>query len=219
MEARGVEGQEKITELGGQAEICRKLKTDPASGLSGDDGDISSRRQAFGSNVIPPKKAVPFWKLCWEAAEDTTLIILMISALVSLILFFVVKYALPEEGGGEEGGEEWIDAVAILGTVVVVVLVTAGNDYAKEKQFRRLQNKIESDHYFAVCRKGEVIEIPVADIVVGDICQVKNSPIFSHKIQQSSYFPAKIRRLDPSGWDPSQFQRPQSGRKFPHWGK
>ena len=63
--------------------------------------------------------------------------------------------------------------MAILGAVVIVVLVTAFNDWRKEKQFRGLQNKIESEHKFAVIRNNEVEQISVGDIVVGDICQVK----------------------------------------------
>jgi len=63
--------------------------------------------------------------------------------------------------------------VAILGAVLVVVLVTAFNDWQKEKQFRGLQNKIEHEHKFSTLRSGEVIQIAVSDIVVGDICLVK----------------------------------------------
>ena len=55
----------------------------------------------------------------------------------------------------------------------MVVLVTAFNDYTKEKQFRGLQAKIEQEQNFTVIRKGITLEIPLADIVVGDICQVK----------------------------------------------
>lgn len=36
----------------------------------------------------------------------------------------------------EEHGSAWIEGVAILICVVVVVLVTAINDYSKERQFR-----------------------------------------------------------------------------------
>jgi len=63
--------------------------------------------------------------------------------------------------------------VAILVAVVVVVLVTSFNDWRKERQFRGLQNKIEGEHKFATIRAGEVLQIPVGDLVVGDICQVK----------------------------------------------
>jgi len=63
--------------------------------------------------------------------------------------------------------------VAILGAVVVVVLVTAFNDWRKERQFRGLQSKIEHEHKFATLRAGQVQQVPVRDLLVGDICQVK----------------------------------------------
>lgn len=67
----------------------------------------------------------------------------------------------------------WIEGVAILGAVIVVVFVTAFNDWRKEKQFRGLQSKIEHEHKFATIRSGEVLQISIADLMVGDICQVK----------------------------------------------
>jgi len=72
-----------------------------------------------------------------------------------------------------ESAAGWIEGVAILVAVAVVVLVTAFNDWRKERQFRGLQNKIESEHKFATIRGGQVLQIPVSDILVGDICQVK----------------------------------------------
>ncbi|KAM5287775.1 plasma membrane calcium-transporting ATPase 1 isoform 10-T10 [Ctenodactylus gundi] len=75
-----------------------------------------------------------------------------------------------EEGEGETG---WIEGAAILLSVVCVVLVTAFNDWSKEKQFRGLQSRIEQEQKFTVIRGGQVIQIPVADITVGDIAQVK----------------------------------------------
>ena len=81
----------------------------------------------------------------------------------------------PFSGGGDDTESEagWIEGVAILVAVIVVVFVTAFNDWRKEKQFRGLQNKIEVEHKFSVVRGGETLQIPVGDIVVGDICQVK----------------------------------------------
>lgn len=54
-----------------------------------------------------------------------------------------------------------------------MVLVTAFNDYSKERQFRGLQSRIEGEHKFSVIRSSEVKQVPVGDIVVGDICQIK----------------------------------------------
>lgn len=108
----------------------------------------------------------------WEAIQDVTLIILQVAALVSLILWLVTKYSQEEGEPHEDEDHGWIDSVAILVSVVVVVLVTAFNDYTKERQFRGLQSRIEGEHNFSVIRGGEVRQIPVSDIVVGDICQV-----------------------------------------------
>lgn len=77
---------------------------------------------------------------------------------------------MEDEGEADAG---WIEGAAILLSVVCVVLVTAFNDWSKEKQFRGLQSRIEQEQKFQVVRGGSVIQLPVADIVVGDIAQVK----------------------------------------------
>src|SRR5947207_392860 len=82
---------------------------------------------------------------------------------------------LGEQAGESEAG--WIEGVAIFVSVIVVVLVTAFNDYTKEKQFRGLQAKIEGEHKLAVIRGGNQIQIPVTELVVGDIGQIKYGKI------------------------------------------
>uniref|UniRef100_A0A8K9VDG5 Calcium-transporting ATPase n=1 Tax=Oncorhynchus mykiss TaxID=8022 RepID=A0A8K9VDG5_ONCMY len=75
-----------------------------------------------------------------------------------------------DEGEAQAG---WIEGAAILFSVAIVVLVTAFNDWSKEKQFRGLQNRIEQEQKFTVIRKGQVIQIPVSELVTGDIAQIK----------------------------------------------
>ncbi|XP_041052162.1 plasma membrane calcium-transporting ATPase 1-like isoform X1 [Carcharodon carcharias] len=182
MELRSGEAVNKIHETYGDVQdICRRLKTSPVEGLSGNPADLDKRKLVFGQNFIPPKKAKTFLQLVWEALQDVTLIILEIAAIISLGLSF---YRPPggdselcgEATGGEEEGEAeagWIEGAAILLSVICVVLVTAFNDWSKEKQFRGLQSRIEQEQKFTVIRKGQVIQIPVAEIVVGDIAQIK----------------------------------------------
>lgn len=88
MGLRGAEGLDRVKEIGGVEEICKKLKVDPVSGLS-NDGETEQRVAAFGRNYIEPKKAKSFWRLMWEAVQEITLIILMIAAVVSIILAIV----------------------------------------------------------------------------------------------------------------------------------
>uniref|UniRef100_A0A8C6TYN9 Calcium-transporting ATPase n=1 Tax=Neogobius melanostomus TaxID=47308 RepID=A0A8C6TYN9_9GOBI len=150
---------------------CVQTRLCSPAGLSGNPVDLEKRH-----------KAKTFLQLVWEALQDVTLIILEIAAIISLGLSF---YHPPGgdsaecgqvAGGVEDEGEAqagWIEGAAILFSVIIVVLVTAFNDWSKEKQFRGLQSRIEQEQKFTVIRKGQVIQIPVAELVVGDIAQIK----------------------------------------------
>uniref|UniRef100_A0A8C9ZAI0 Calcium-transporting ATPase n=1 Tax=Sander lucioperca TaxID=283035 RepID=A0A8C9ZAI0_SANLU len=181
MELRGTEAVVKLQEdYTGVEGLCKRLKTSPTEGLAGAQIDLDKRREIYGKNLIPPKTPKTFLQLVWEALQDVTLIILEIAALISLGLSF---YHPPGESGGdatvsgvEDEGEAdagWIEGAAILLSVVCVVLVTAFNDWSKEKQFRGLQSRIEQEQKFQVVRGSQVIQLPVSDIVVGDIAQIK----------------------------------------------
>ncbi|XP_063542836.1 plasma membrane calcium-transporting ATPase 3 isoform X7 [Cydia strobilella] len=176
METRGAEGLAKINALGGPQELCKKLYTSPTDGLSGSKADLQHRREVFGSNLIPPKPPKTFLTLVWEALQDVTLIILEVAAVVSLGLSFYKPSDDDSDIGHldeEEGHYQWIEGLAILISVIVVVIVTAFNDYTKERQFRGLQSRIEGEHKFAVIRGNEVNQVPISEIVVGDVCQIK----------------------------------------------
>merc|ERR1711874_895202 len=73
----------------------------------------------------------------------------------------------------EEHSTDWIEGLAILLAVVIVVLVTAFNDWSKEKQFRGLQDRIEGEQTFTVIRSGSAKQIQNGDIVMGDLMLVK----------------------------------------------
>ncbi|KAG1924751.1 plasma membrane calcium-transporting ATPase [Pimephales promelas] len=183
MEFRGTDGLQKIQECYGDVQgLCSRLKSSPTEGLSGHSDDIARRKEEFGKNFIPPKKPKTFLQLVWEALQDVTLIILEVAAIISLGLSFYKppdgerEYCGRAAGGAEDEGEAdagWIEGAAILLSVVCVVLVTAFNDWTKEKQFRGLQSRIEQEQRFTVLRGGQVIQILVSEIVVGDIAQVK----------------------------------------------
>uniref|UniRef100_A0A8C4RUY0 P-type Ca(2+) transporter n=1 Tax=Erpetoichthys calabaricus TaxID=27687 RepID=A0A8C4RUY0_ERPCA len=172
MELRSGEAVAKIRDNYGDVHgLCSRLKTSPVEGKRG---------IRHWSQLHPTQKAKTFLQLVWEALQDVTLIILEIAAIISLGLSF---YHPPggnmcgqAAGGVEDEGEAqagWIEGAAILFSVFIVVLVTAFNDWSKEKQFRGLQSRIEQEQKFTVIRKGQVIQIPVAEIVTGDIAQIK----------------------------------------------
>ncbi|KAL2771012.1 plasma membrane calcium-transporting ATPase 4 isoform 4a [Daubentonia madagascariensis] len=183
MELRSSDALTQINvHYGGVENLCSRLKTSPVEGLSGNPADLERRRQVFGHNVIPPKKPKTFLELVWEALQDVTLIILEIAAIISLVLSFYRPAGEESELCGQiasnpedekEAEAGWIEGAAILFSVIVVVLVTAFNDWSKEKQFRGLQSRIEQEQKFSIIRNGHLIQLPVAEIVVGDIAQIK----------------------------------------------
>ena len=88
-------------------------------------------------------------------------------------------------------GLDWIEGVAIIVAVVVVVLVTAFNDWSKERQFRGLKKSVDQQHTFSVVRDAQTLQLVVAEIVVGDVCVIKygkQSPICT------SFGPDRSRR-------------------------
>ncbi|XP_032939346.1 plasma membrane calcium-transporting ATPase 3 [Catharus ustulatus] len=183
MELRGSEALLRLQQdLGGVPGLCRRLRTSPTDGLPEAPPELERRRRAFGRNWIPPRRPKSFAALVWEALQDVTLVILEVAALVSLGLSFYAPPSAADEacgqvsGGTEDEGEAeagWIEGAAILLSVACVVLVTASNDWSKERQFRGLQSRLEREQRVAVLRGGHLAQVPVADLVVGDIVQVK----------------------------------------------
>ena len=103
---------------------------------------VEDRVRVFGSNDLPSPPIKGFLRLVLEASQDTMLIILMIAAVVSLAV-----------GVSQEPSEGWIEGVAILAAVALVVLITAGNDYSKEIKFRDLQVGLYSRRTIHTCRR------------------------------------------------------------------
>lgn len=82
-----------------------------------------------------------FAELVKGALSDFTVLILLGSGIVSTILGVTV----------DTSDAGWIEGAAILVAVAVVVLVTAVNDYQKEKQFRELNKVSEGGQVRSLC--------------------------------------------------------------------
>lgn len=82
-------------------------------------------------------------------------------------------------------GLEWIEGAAILSAVVVIVVVTAVNNWSKEKQFRGLKKTIDDNHTFSTLRSSEILQLATRDLVVGDVCFFKYGKTFDVAISVS----------------------------------
>ncbi|XP_028203866.1 calcium-transporting ATPase 9, plasma membrane-type-like [Glycine soja] len=151
-----------LQQYGGVKGLSNLLKSNPDKGISGDDVDLSKRKNAFGTNTYPRKKGRSFWRFLWESWQDLTLIILIIAAVVSLVLGIKTE-------GLEEG---WYDGGSIAFAVFLVIIVTAVSDYRQSLQFQNL-NAEKQNIKLEVIRGGRTIQISIFDIVVGDLVPLK----------------------------------------------
>ncbi|RHN76633.1 putative calcium-transporting ATPase [Medicago truncatula] len=143
-----------LQQYGGVKGLSGFLKSDLNKGISGDDDDLSKRKNAFGTNTYPRKKGRSLW--------DLTLIILIIAAVVSLVLGVFEK-------GWEKG---WLDGGSIAFAVLLVIVVTAVSDYRQSLQFQNLNAEKQNIQLEAI-RGGRTIKISIFEIVVGDVLPLK----------------------------------------------
>ncbi|KAF2201261.1 calcium transporting P-type ATPase-like protein [Delitschia confertaspora ATCC 74209] len=124
------------------------------------------RKRIFSDNRLPERKAKSILELAWMAYNDKVLILLTIAAVISLSLGLYQTFGQQHKPG--EPKVEWVEGVAIVVAIVIVVVVGALNDWQKERQFVKL-NKKKEDRYVKVIRSGKTREISVYDVLVGDI--------------------------------------------------
>lgn len=107
-------------------------------------------------------------ELVLENFEDDMLRILCASAAVSLVLGILTE-------GLAEG---WLEGASILLAVIIIVTVTSGNNYMKEQQFQKL-NAIAQAKNVNVYRGGDLVNLSVYELMVGDIVEIETGEILS----------------------------------------
>lgn len=182
--------------LGGLPGLQKGLRTDAKAGLSVDEGKLAGavsfeeatsskvektthsdahasgkdafpdRKRVYGANRLPEPKSKSFLELAWIALQDRVLILLCIAAVVSLALGLYQTFGGSHEDGGAK--VEWVEGVAIIVAITIVVVVGAANDWQKERQFQKLNQKKE-DRIVKITRSGKPQNISIHDVLVGDV--------------------------------------------------
>ena len=68
--------------------------------------------------------------------------------------------------------EGWLDGIAIFIAVILIVSVTAGNNYIKDQQFQKL-NAISDNRCMNTMRSGKIIQLNIYELLVGDIILIE----------------------------------------------
>ncbi|OJJ38795.1 hypothetical protein ASPWEDRAFT_342168 [Aspergillus wentii DTO 134E9] len=173
---------ESFRQYGGLTGLEKGLRTDRNSGLSVDEstiggalietpkGSFMDRTTTFGNNHLPVAKKITFLQLLWMAYNDHVLFLLTGAALVSLALGLYQTFATAHSPSNP--AVEWVEGVAILVAIIIIVVVGAANDYQKQMQFRKL-NKKQLDRDVKVVRSARSQEVPIYDLLVGDVVLVE----------------------------------------------
>jgi len=129
------------------------------------DDRYADRKRVFGEHRLLDRISKSFLQLMWIALQDRVLILLSIAAAVSLALGLYQTFGQQHEDGARV---EWIEGVGIIVAIAIVVIVGSVNDWQKERQFRKLNQKKE-DRSVKVYRSGKPVKISIHDILVGDV--------------------------------------------------
>lgn len=139
-----------------------------------ESGGFVDRRKVFKENRLPEKKSKTLLQLAWITYNDKVLILLTIAAVVSLALGLYQTFGVKHEDGAPS--VEWVEGVAIMVAIVIVVLVGTINDWQMERQFNKLNQK-HNDRTAKVIRSGKSVEVSVFDIMVGDVMHLSTGDV------------------------------------------
>lgn len=128
------------------------------------------RKRIFNDNRLPVKKGKNILQLMWITYNDKVLILLSIAAAISLAVGLYQTFGTKHNAANPP--IEWVEGVAIIAAIVIVVVVGSLNDWQKEQQFVKL-NKKKQDRDVNVIRSGKTREISVFDVLVGDVMHLE----------------------------------------------
>ena len=135
------------------------LQVDPSQGLS---NDVEKRRTTYGRNAFDAKPPTSFFEFWWDAMHDGAIIVLSVMAVVTICVWLFVEKPKCVPNG-------YLEPVALVFSISVITLTTAGIDFSKERMFAALSDQLDASNKKFVLRNGVTMELPDAEIVVGDI--------------------------------------------------
>lgn len=127
------------------------------SGLSA--AEAAARLERDGANLLPSKPPVPLWRRVATQLRDPLIIVLLVAAALTIVT------------------GDWTDTAVIMLVVVVNTLVGVGQEVRADRAITALSRLTAP--VARVIRDGSHIQVPAADIVVGDLLVLAEGDIVS----------------------------------------
>ncbi len=115
---------------------------------------VEQSRREFGSNELTMKKRRGFFRQFLDSFGDPIIKVLLAALAINIIFLF--------------RNFEWYDSVGIAIAIFLATFVSTLSEYGSESAFAKLQEEAAKVKC-RVRRSGVVTEVPIGDIVIGDI--------------------------------------------------
>lgn len=164
----------KLTDLGSSSNVYEKgiisdppellqaLSTSVATGIPGTSADLRARIRAFGRNELQSASDLSVLELILDAMKDPTILTLLVAGGVSLLLEAALQL-------NTDNDPNFLEGFGILSAVLVVVSVSAGQNWQKQKQYKSLRDAEASSSPVRCIRAGKEVALTASNLVVGDI--------------------------------------------------
>ena len=118
--------------------------------------EVELSRKQYGSNSLTQIPPDPLWKKIIEGFKDPMIMILLVALVIQVVLFFL-------------GQAEWFEPAGILAAILIANGVASISENKQENKASALKAEEESKERAKVIRDGQLMEIHVSEVVVGDI--------------------------------------------------
>ena len=137
-------------------------------------GLFADRKRVFQDNTLPAKKPLNIFQLMWMAYNDYILFLLTAAAIVSLAIGLYQTFGIARTPNNPP--LEWVEGVAIIIAIIIIVIAGSVNDYEKERQFAKL-NKKKQDRTVKVIRSGKSQVVSLFEVLVGDVVHLESGDV------------------------------------------
>lgn len=125
------------------------------------DAEVGASKEKYGTNRLTEQETEGFWKKLQDNFGDPMIKILCVALAINVIL------VAGSSMGWIEDDIAWYEPVGIGIAILLATLVSTFSEYRNENAFQKLQEEA-SKILCKLYRNGEIVEIPIDDIVAGD---------------------------------------------------
>ena len=117
---------------------------------------VDENRRKYGTNALTQIPPDPLWKKILEGFKDPMIMILLVALAVQVVLWLMHK-------------AEWYEPVCVLVAILLANGVASVSEHSQEGKASLLKAEEEIKEKTKVLRDGQLHEIHVSEVVVGDI--------------------------------------------------